>query len=163
VPDSRRPELPALASGKTTLGVMAAAFLVFGLSLVFQPHRWGATPAYGVLLQVFPARVWGGLFLASGTLMGASVWQFQRRWLLVGCLTMAFAMVNGWLGAFVARYLTNGDTTPVTWVSWAVYDYLLLRVALTVDFFAPPAPEPAPGPAAVIAEARAAARPPKAE
>ena len=127
-------ELPALWSGKVTLAVMAAAFTIFGLSLIFQAHRWESTPAYHVLLQVFPARAWGGLFLVSGLSMGTSCWQFHRRWILVASLTLAFTLTNGWALAFMVRYLTNPDTTPETWVSWAVFDYLLLRVSLSIDF-----------------------------
>ena len=62
---ARRLDLPAFASGKTTLGVLSAAFTIFGLSLLFQAHRWQSTPAYHVLLQDLSARAWGGLFLAS--------------------------------------------------------------------------------------------------
>ena len=165
---ARRLDLPAFASGKTTLGVLSAAFTIFGLSLLFQAHRWQSTPAYHVLLQDLSARAWGALFLASGLSMALACWQFQRRWLLIGCLTLAFALTNGWMLAFVVRYLTNPDTTPVTWVSWAVFDYLLTHVALSVDFVikVPAVPAVQPGPLAsepgpmAIAEARAATRAP---
>jgi hypothetical protein len=113
---------------------MAAAFVIFGLSLTFQARRWGATPAYRLLLQIFPAQTWGALFLASGAIMGLSFWQFRRRWLLVTALTAAFIITNGWTLAFVVRYLTSPNTTPETWVSWLVFDYLLLRVSLALDF-----------------------------
>ena len=116
------------------LAVMSAAFAIFGLSLVFQARRWGATPAYHLLLQLFRAQVWGALFLASGVTMGAAFWQYRRRWLLISALTMAFALTNGWMLAFVSRYLTSPSTTPETWVSWAVFDYLLFRVSLSLDF-----------------------------
>ena len=155
----RRLDLPAFASGKTTLGVLSAAFSIFGLSLVFQPHRWGATPAYAVLLTIFTAPVWGALFLTSGVSMGVACWQFQRRWLLITSLTLAFGLTNAWALAFVIRYLTSPDTTPVTWVSWGVFDYLLLRVSLSIDFIThPPAGPPVPAP-----DEPAATRPQQAE
>jgi hypothetical protein len=47
------------AAGKLNLSVMSAAFVIFGLSLIFQAHRWHATPAYHVLLRIFSAQVWG--------------------------------------------------------------------------------------------------------
>jgi hypothetical protein len=124
-------------SGKLTLAVMSAAYTVFGLSLIFQASRWAATPAYHVLLQIVTAPVWGWLFLASGAAMGVSAWQFRRRWPVIAALTFAFFLTTGWMLAFVVRYLTNPDTTPVTWVSWAVFDYLLLLVALSIDVEAP--------------------------
>ena len=88
---------------RANLAVMAAAFVIFGLSLTFQARRWGATPAYRLLLQIFPAQTWGALFLASGAIMGLSFWQFRRRWLLVTALTAAFIITNGWTLAFVVR------------------------------------------------------------
>lgn len=143
---ARRLDIPAFASGKTTLGVLSAVFTTFGLSLLFQPRRWGATPAYHDLLQLASAQAWGGAFLLSGALMSAACWQFQRRWLIVASLTVAFILTNGWALAFVLRYLTSSDTTPVTWVSWGVYDYLLLRVALSIDFAGADQTAPQPPP-----------------
>lgn len=119
---------------RANLAVMAAAYAIFGLSLTFQAHRWGATPAYRLLLQILPAQAWGALFLATGVTMGLSFWQFQRRWLLITALTGAFVITNGWMLAFAVRFLTSSSTTPETWVSWLVFDYLLLRVSLALDF-----------------------------
>lgn len=112
---------------------MATAFTIFGLSLMLQSRRWASTPAYHVLLEIFTARTWGILFLTSGVSMGVAAWQFQRRWLLVASLTLAFTITNGWMAAFVVRYLSSPNTTPETWVSWAVFDYLLLRVSQSID------------------------------
>jgi hypothetical protein len=128
-------------SGRLNLMVMSAAFTVFGFSLLLQPRRWGATPAYHVLLQIFPAEAWGGLFLASGLSLGAAAWQYgQRRWLVTAALMLALALTAGWMLAFVARYLSNPDTTPETWVSWAVFGFLLVRAAAGLD--QPRAPRP---------------------
>jgi hypothetical protein len=122
-----------VAAGKLNLSVMAAAFVIFGVSLIFQAGRWGSTPAYHVLLQIFRAQTWGILFLASGTGMGLSAWQFERRWAVTASLMAAFTLTTGWMLAFIVRYLTNPDTTPATWVSWAVFDFLLLNVAISID------------------------------
>jgi hypothetical protein len=54
-------------------------------------------------------------------------------------LTVAFTLTTGWALAFVVRYLTSTTTTPETWVSWAVFDFLLLNVAISID-----RPTPAP-------------------
>jgi hypothetical protein len=121
-------------AGKLNLSVMSAAFIIFGLSLAFQAHRWESTPAYHILLQIFSAQVWGVLFLASGAAMGAAAWQFgQHRWLVIAALTAAFTLTTGWMLGFVVRYASSPNTTPETWVSWAVFDFLLVKVAISLD------------------------------
>jgi hypothetical protein len=126
--------MPPLTAGRLNLSVMSAAYAIFGLSLLFQPHRWQSTPAYHVLLEVLPAPAWGGLFLASGAALAAAVWQFGReRRLVVAALTLAVALTAGWMLAFIARYLSSPSTTPETWVSWAVFGFILLKVAAGLD------------------------------
>lgn len=120
-------------TGKLNLAVMAGAFLIFGLSLVFQAHRWASTPAYHILLLIFGAQTWGALFLASGAGMGVAVWQFTRRWAVIAALILAFTLTTGWMLGFVVRYLSSPNTTPETWVSWAVFDFLLVKVAMALD------------------------------
>lgn len=128
-----RASYPEVA-GRLNLSVMSAAFLIFGLSLAFQPHRWASTPAYHILLQIFPARTWGVLFLVSGVAMGVAAWQFdRRRWAVIAALTLAFTLTTGWMLAFVVRYVSSPNTTPETWVSWAVFDFLLLKVSVSLD------------------------------
>jgi hypothetical protein len=123
-----------VSAGRLNLMVMSAAFTVLGLSLLFQPRRWAATPAYHVLLQIFAAQVWGGLFLASGISLGLAAHLYGRsRPAVTAALMLALALTAGWMLAFIARYLTNGDTTPETWVSWAVFGFLLLRGAAGLD------------------------------
>lgn len=122
-----------MVAGKLNLSVMSAAFTIFGLSLIFQAHRWGSTPAYHVLLLIFRAQAWGALFLLSGLAMGLAVWQFERRPVVVASLTLAFCLTTGWMLAFIVRYLTSPNTTPETWVSWAVFEFLLLKVSISID------------------------------
>ena len=131
-------------AGKLDLSVMSAAFIIFGLSLAFQPRRWETTPAYHVLLLIFQPQVWGILFLLSGAAMGLAAWGFARwRWLVISALTAAFTLTTGWACAFVARYVSSPNTTPETWVSWAIFDFLLIKVAISLDR-APPSPLPPP-------------------
>jgi hypothetical protein len=120
-------------AGRLNLWVMSAAYVIFGLSQVFQAHRWQSTPAYHVLLQVFPAPAWGGLFLAAGAGLALAARFFARRLAVYAALMLAFALTAGWMLAFAVRYLTSSDTTPETWVSWAIFGYLLLKVAISVD------------------------------
>jgi hypothetical protein len=149
-------------AGRLNLCVMSAAFLIFGCSLVFQGRRWGTTPAYHILLQILRAPEWGMLFILAGAAMGLAAWQFGRRWAVIAALTGAFTLTTGWAAAFVVRYLTSPNTTPETWVSWAIFDFLLFNVAVSIDRRAPPvlrelSPEPSSDLAlAAIREARAA-------
>jgi hypothetical protein len=123
-----------VTAGRLNLSVMAAAYSIFGLSLLAQPRRWQSTPAYHVLLEVLPAPAWGALFAATSVAMGLAAWQFdRRRWLVITALTPAIALTAGWMLAFIARYLSSPDTTPETWVSWAVFGFLLLRAAAGLD------------------------------
>jgi hypothetical protein len=113
---------------------MSAVFVTFGLSLILQPGRWHATPAYRVLLLIFGAQAWGVLFLVSGAAAGLAAWFFERqRWAVVASLTAALTLTTGWTLAFAVRWITSTDTTPVTWVAWSVFDYLLIIAALSLD------------------------------
>src|SRR6266700_678454 len=47
-----------LLAGKLNLSVVSAAYSIYGLSLIFQSHRWGSTPAYHVLLLIFRPQAW---------------------------------------------------------------------------------------------------------
>jgi uncharacterized membrane protein len=142
---SWRARLMSWPPARLNLTVMASAYLIFGFSLLLQPHRWYATPAYHVLLEVFRAQAWGGLFLLSGTALGVAAWQLAlRRWLVILSLVLAVALTGGWMLAFIARYLTSGSTTPETWVSWAVFGYLLAKVAISIDHSPPPLPPAGP-------------------
>lgn len=134
------PRLRSWPPAALNLTIMAAAYLIFGLSLIFQSHRWASTPAYHVLLQIFKAQAWGVLFLLSGAALGAAAWQLaHRRWVVIAALVLAFTLTTGWMLSFIARYLSSPNTTPETWVSWAVFDFLLLKVAISIDHAAPAA------------------------
>lgn len=105
----------------------AAAYLVLGLSLIWQPQRWSSTPAYRNLLELMPQQAWGALFAVLAGLLACAVWRHRSRWLTVTALAAAIAVTTAWCAAFVVRWLTSSNTTPETWVSFAVIDYLLLR------------------------------------
>lgn len=135
---TRRARLASWPAPKLNLVVMGTAYLIFGLSLMFQPHRWASTPAYHVLLEIFSARTWGALFLPSGAALAVAAWQLAcRRWVVVAALVLAFTLTTGWMLSFVARYLTSPSTTPETWVSWLIFDFILIKVAISLDHPAP--------------------------
>jgi ATP/ADP translocase len=113
--------------------VMGVAYAIMGLSLVFQASRWHATPAYHNLLAIMPAQAWGGIFSAVAGLLAAGACHFRHRWLVIAALTAAIAVTTGWDLAFFVRWFTSPDTTPETWVSWAVFDYMLARAFMRMD------------------------------
>jgi hypothetical protein len=114
--------------------VISIAYGIFGLSLWFQGSRWGATPAYHNLLEIMRQPEWGTAFAVTSGLLGvAALKRRTPRWLSVLALTVGFAITTGWMFAFMVRWLTSPSTTPETWVSWAVFDYMLIRAAALFD------------------------------
>jgi hypothetical protein len=114
--------------------VIGAGYLIFGLSLLLQPRRWSSTPAYHDLLIIMPQRPWGAIFTVTAALLAAAVRQAGPRRLAVTALTVAIMLTTTWAGAFVVRWLTSPNTTPETWVSWLVFDWLLIRSAALLDY-----------------------------
>jgi hypothetical protein len=115
------------------MSVMGVAYAIMGLSLLFQAHRWSATPAYHNLLAIMPAHAWGGVFSGVASLLGAGVLHRKRRWLVITALTAGVAVTTGWGLAFIVRWMTNPSTTPETWVSWAIFDWMLWRAFARLD------------------------------
>lgn len=119
--------LRALGAARADMLVMAGAYTVFALSLLFQPQRWSLTPAYANLLAIMPQQAWGAAFAAVCALLAAAATLPGRRWLLAAALVPGVAITTFWAAAFVIRWMTSPDTTPETWVSWLVFDLVLLR------------------------------------
>lgn len=113
--------------------VMGVVYGIFAFSLWFQGSRWGSTPAYHNLLEIMRQPEWGTVFGISSALLLTAAWQYRRRWLSIIALTLAFAITTGWGGDFIVRWLTSANTTPETWCSWGVFDYMLLRAASKLD------------------------------
>lgn len=118
---------------KVNLAVMGSVYLLFGVSLIFQAHRWASTPAYHDLLATAPSWAWGILFLAAGTGMIAGIWLFGYRGFIYPVLVYSVALTVSWFLAFVYRYSSSLTTTPETWASWFVFGYLHVRVILAVN------------------------------
>lgn len=114
--------------------VIACGYGIFALSLIFQGERWGRTPAYRNLLAIMPQSAWGACFAVVAALLAAALARRRWRWLSVTALTAAFMLTTGWGLAFVVRWATSDSTTPETWVSWACFDYLILRAIILLDF-----------------------------
>lgn len=116
--------------------VITFAYLAIGVTLILQPERYGNTPSYVVLLEIFNQGVWGVCYLAVGLSLAASALgagSRYGRWLAVTSHTAAIALTGAWLAAFVVRWLTDDGTTIVNIVSWSVYLALLIRSALQLD------------------------------
>ena len=118
-----------------TLAV-ASILTVFGIALIFQSGRWQRTPAYGNLLQIFPAHVWGIIHLVIAALIFLGL-MIRVRIFSIFAHTFAFVLLATWAGAFVIRYLTDANTTIVNVVSWAVYLFLLVWSGKLIDRYAP--------------------------
>lgn len=123
-----------LGAARMHMSVITVSYGIFALSLLFQPTRWGLTPAYANLLVIMPQRAWGTCFAVTSCALGTAVWQQQRRWLSITALSLGLAITTTWSAAFIIRWLTSGNTTPETWVSWSVFDYLLLRALFLLGF-----------------------------
>lgn len=114
--------------------VVGTGYGIYSLSLMLQGIRWSRTPAYRNLLAIMPAAGWGIAFGVVSALLFAAVAVYGRRLLSVAALTAAGVITAGWALAFVVRWITNGSTTPETWVSWAFNCYLLARAAILLDY-----------------------------
>jgi hypothetical protein len=117
----------AKLGGRANMAVIAAAYAVFAVSLLVQPRRWALTPAYHDLLEIMPQNAWGVCFAVAAGLLAAAAIRHGVRWLSVVALSAGLAITTTWCAAFVVRWLTSSSTTPETWVSWAVFDFLLMR------------------------------------
>ena len=113
--------------------VISGAYTVFALSLLLQPARWGLTPAYGNLLAIMPQQAWGAVFAVTAALLAAAPWGRGGRRLPVTALAAGMAVTTFWAAAFVIRWTTSTSTTPETWVSWAVFDLVLLHALLALQ------------------------------
>jgi hypothetical protein len=106
---------------------LVVAMTAIGLTLILQPDRYANTPSYANLLDVFPAWVWGLLYvLVAAAVLGG----IRGRTHSVVIHTAAVALISAWDAAFVIRYLTDGGTTIVNVVSWSVFLTLVIRSAL---------------------------------
>lgn len=123
---------PVGASGIHML-VLGVSSGVFALSLLLQGQRWRRSAAYHNLLVIMPAPAWGVLFGVVAVLLLTAAVVPRPLGLAYAAVLLAFLLVTCWDIAFIIRYLTNTATTPETLVSWAVFDYLLLRAGALIN------------------------------
>lgn len=123
---------PVGSSGSHLL-IMGLGYAIFALSLLFQGRRWHHTPAYHNLLILMPTGTWGALFGLVSILLLATAYLRHPSWLAYTAILAGVMLTSCWDIGFIIRWLTNGSTTPETWVSWAVFDYILLRAGALVE------------------------------
>lgn len=117
--------------GQTVLITMV--LVVFGIGLIAQSDRWARTPAYGLLLQITTADVWGLVYLAAAALMTAAIALRTRRIVQLVAHTLTVMLLGMWEFAFIVRYITDSATTVVNVVSWSTYLFLAVWSALLID------------------------------
>jgi len=118
---SRLPRYSGSPREQAGLAILTLANTSLGLGMLFEAARWSATPAYGILLQILSAHVWGTMYLAVAAVMACSIW-WHRSWPLAFTAHVAgMALHFGWWIAFVVRWATDDKTTNVNMTSWGVY------------------------------------------
>lgn len=127
-----------LRGSRANLLVMAAVYLTFGVSMVVTPSRWSQTPAYGAIFRELPERDWAVIYLVvGGLLLAAALWMAdgsRKRYVFaMASITLGLMVSVSWMLAFIVRVLTNPSTTPETFMSFLVFSYLLVRVAILLD------------------------------
>lgn len=114
-----------------TSRLAAAVFISIGYGLLFQQTRYERTPAYGNLLTLLPARVWGVIYMLSA--LGLLIWvALPKRTEQADRLAhfLPNALIFFWFAAFIVRYATDKSTTNVNPTSWFTYACLLLHSQL---------------------------------
>lgn len=122
---------PAGIAG-THMLILGLGYAIYAFSLIFQGTRWHSTPAYHNLLIIAPTGTWGAVFAFAALLLLIAAYRPQPEALAYTAVMLAFLITTLWALAFVVRYSTSSSTTPETWVSWAVNDYLLLRAGALI-------------------------------
>jgi hypothetical protein len=113
----------------SALVAVTIVFYAFAVTLFIQPARWASTPAYGILIDIFPQTVWGAAYV----MLSVTIYKPTMRPLAVTAHTAAIALTSLWLVAFVIRYATDVSTTVVNVASWSTYLMLLIQSALVLD------------------------------
>jgi hypothetical protein len=113
--------------------VMGLTYAIYSLSLLLQPLRWHRTPAYHNLLLIMPAQTWGALFGGSAVLLLASAYQRRVHWLAYTAILLSVTLTSAWDVAFIVRWATSSSTTPETWTSWAIFNYVLVRAGMLIE------------------------------
>lgn len=120
-------------SPRSNLVIVGTIFVVLAAALWFQSSRFTATPAYAVLMGIFPQHTWSLIYLGAAVLKGAAIVRYDLRILVTITHTASIILLSVWWIAFVLRWLTDSGTTVVNVLSWAVFLYLAVHSALMAD------------------------------
>ncbi len=77
---------------------------------------------------------WGIIFGVIAGLLGYAVVLKTNRTVNVFVLVSAIALTTFWDVAFVVRWATSANTTPETWTSWFVFDFVLIRALHLLNY-----------------------------
>lgn len=116
--------------GRLHLAMMSIVYLVFGASMIWQGERWLRTPAYHNLFKILPEQAWGTMYLIAGIALAIAFVRLRSDWIVVPAVTLGLMLSVSWMLAFIVRYATSGSTTPETFMSFAVFTVLLVRVLM---------------------------------
>jgi hypothetical protein len=107
--------------------------LVLAAGLIFQPIRWGHTPAYGNLLDITSTQWWGlGYFIVAVSLI-LGITFIEYRVIALSAHVLAFVLLVAWEAAFFVRWVTDPYTTVANVVAWLVYLSMIIVSARQVD------------------------------
>lgn len=112
---------------------ITAVLAAIGTDLIVQSDRYYLTPAYGVLLDIVNADIWGVVYLVAAA--GLFVYIVLPRNHVVGVIThtLVVILLGVWEFAFVVRWSTDKATTAINVVSWLTYLALAIWSAVLVN------------------------------
>lgn len=108
--------------------LLAVVYVLLGLSMLLQPHRWLIQGAYRNIFEVLPIMAWGWIFLAVAALLGvgAAGRKRGRRWLTGVGLVAGLALNISWTAAFLIRYVTSDSTSAALPVCFGAFSVMLV-------------------------------------
>jgi hypothetical protein len=109
------------------MAALCFGFTALALALWFQPSRFGNTPSYANLLNIFRPHTWAVLYAIPAVLMILSLWHYTAKKLVILTHALTIALLAVWEFAFVVRWLTDDRTTVVNVLSWGYMLYLATR------------------------------------
>lgn len=117
------------------LAICFARHLGIGAGCVFTASRY-SSPVYSAIKDVLPISVWGGLFLITAAACAVAAMTRLETPARIALLMSAVLSACWAWGFITAAYQghTSVPTSPIAWVSLALYDLTMLRQPLRNPF-----------------------------
>lgn len=122
-----------LAAHKLNMVVVAISYLIFAYSMFFSPHRWINAVAYHSMTEVLPISWWAVVFTVSAFMLLSAARLDQYRWWTVAALTGGIMVSVSWNIASFAQFVSSNSTTPLSFIAWLMFVYILVRAAFILD------------------------------